>query len=114
MKKVVGYIRVSTSDQADFGVSLAAQREKIEQYAALYDLELVEIIEDAGQSAKSLNRAGLQKALAMLKTGKAEGLLVAKLDRLTRSVKDLGALIDRAQQRSSTSSHSPWVTHNSE
>src|SRR5262249_4676339 len=53
----------------------AAQRAKLEAYAQLYDLELVAVIEDAGVSAKSLNRPGLQEALAMLKTGKAQGLL---------------------------------------
>ena len=94
MKKVVGYIRVSTHEQAIHGVSLAAQTEKLRQYAALYDVELVAIEEDPGGSAKHLDRPGLHRALAALKSGKAEGLLVAKLDRLTRSVKDLGTLID--------------------
>jgi len=92
--KVVAYLRVSTEGQAEAGVSLAAQRAKAEAYASLYDLELVAVIEDAGVSAKSLNRLGLTEALAMLDAGTAEGLLVAKLDRLTRSVKDLGTLLD--------------------
>jgi DNA invertase Pin-like site-specific DNA recombinase len=52
------------------------------------------VIEDAGLSAKTLDRPGLQTALAMLKTGQAAGLVIAKLDRLTRSVRDLGALIE--------------------
>jgi len=92
--KAVGYIRVSTEEQATDGVSLKAQREKLEAYASLYDVELVAIIEDAGGSAKSLNRPGLRKALNMLKTGKADGLLIAKLDRLSRSVADWNFLID--------------------
>ena len=46
-KRVVGYVRVSTDKQADGGVSLDAQTEKIRQYAALYDLHLVNIIIDA-------------------------------------------------------------------
>jgi site-specific DNA recombinase len=74
---------------------LDAQRVKAAAYAELYDLELVEVIVDAGESAKSLNRPGLQRALAMLKKGEAEALLVVKLDRLTRSVVDLGALVDK-------------------
>jgi DNA invertase Pin-like site-specific DNA recombinase len=57
----------------------------VKAYAELYDLELAETIVDAGESSKSLDPPGLQRALAMLKTGKAEALLVAKLDRLTRS-----------------------------
>lgn len=93
--KAIGYIRVSTDHQADHGVSLAAQRTKLEAYAALYDIELVGIIEDAGASAKTLKRPGLQQALAMLTKGEASALLVCKLDRLTRSVKDLGILVDK-------------------
>lgn len=92
---VAGYVRVSTDQQADEGVSLDAQRTKLEAYALALDLELVEICEDRGLSAKSLAHPGLQRALALLESGKATGLLVAKLDRLTRSVKDLGDLVDR-------------------
>lgn len=92
--KVVGYIRVSTEEQASDGVSLAAQREKLIGYSKLYDLELVEIIEDAGQSGKTLNRPGLQRALAMIRKGQADGLVIAKLDRLSRSVVDWNTLID--------------------
>jgi site-specific DNA recombinase len=92
--KAVGYIRVSTDKQTEHGVSLEAQQAKIAQYAALYDLELVDIIIDAGASAKTLERPGLQRALGLLRKGQANALLVAKLDRLTRSVKDLGTLVD--------------------
>ncbi len=93
--RVIGYTRVSTDEQAAHGVSLAAQREKLHAYAALYGLEIVELIEDAGQSAKSLKRSGLRRALELLKAGHADGLLIAKLDRLSRSVKDWNSLIDR-------------------
>src|SRR5207253_11046790 len=92
--KAVGYIRVSTDKQAEHGVSLEAQQAKLTQYAALYDIELVEVIVDAGVSAKTLDRPGLQRALGMLRKGQASALLVAKLDRLTRSVKDLGTLVE--------------------
>ena len=92
--KAVGYIRVSTDKQVDHGISLDAQRSKLEAYAALYDIELACVIVDAGVSAKTLDRPGLQQALGMLRRGEAEALLVAKLDRLTRSVKDLGTLLD--------------------
>jgi site-specific DNA recombinase len=94
MIKAVGYIRVSTDEQSASGHSLGAQREKLTAYAALYEIELVEIIEDAGESAKSLNRPGLQRALQMLKSKQVDGLLIAKLDRLTRSVSDWQTLID--------------------
>jgi site-specific DNA recombinase len=92
--RTVAYLRVSTDKQADHGVSLDAQRAKVEAYAMLYDLELVEIIVDAGESAKTLNRPGVQRALGMLKSGKVDALLVVKLDRLVRSVRLLADLVD--------------------
>jgi DNA invertase Pin-like site-specific DNA recombinase len=97
--RVVGYIRVSTEQQADHGVSLEAQREKIQAYAKLYDLELIDIVVDAGASAKTLDRDGLQHALSLLTSGQADALLVTKLDRLTRKVKDLGTLIEEYFER---------------
>ncbi len=93
--KTVAYLRVSTDKQADKGVSLEAQRAKVQSYAQLYDLELVEIVVDAGASAKTLDRPELQRALKMLKAGQSEALLVVKLDRLTRSVVHLGELVER-------------------
>mgnify|MGYP003373045846 FL=1 len=93
--RTIAYIRVSTDKQADAGVSLEAQQAKAQAYSALYDLQLVAVIVDAGESAKTLDRPGLTRALAMLAKGEADALLVAKLDRLTRSVVDLGSLIDR-------------------
>lgn len=93
--RVIGYVRVSTEEQAREGVSLAAQEQKLRAYAELYELDLVEIIADAGQSARTLKRPGLIRALATLDGGLAEGLVIAKLDRLTRSVADWNDLIDR-------------------
>ena len=91
--RVIGYVRVSTDEQASHGVSLAAQAEKVRAYCSLYDLELVELIDDPGASAKTLERPGLARALAALDRGEAAGLVVAKLDRLTRSVVDMAALV---------------------
>lgn len=93
--RTIAYIRVSTDKQAEHGVSLEAQRAKLEAYAALFDLDLIAVEVDAGASAKSLDRPALQRTLAALRAGKAEAVLVAKLDRLTRSVRDLGDLVDR-------------------
>jgi DNA invertase Pin-like site-specific DNA recombinase len=92
--RVVGYTRVSTDRQAEKGVSLEAQYAKLVAYCSLFDYELVGVIEDAGQSAATLERDGLTRALGMLKKGQADALLVVKLDRLTRSVRDLGKLLD--------------------
>jgi DNA invertase Pin-like site-specific DNA recombinase len=93
--KAIGYVRVSTEEQATQGVSLDAQTEKIQAYASLYDIELLEIITDAGVSAKTLERPGLEKALKMLEGGEAEALVIVKLDRLTRSVRDLDYLLEK-------------------
>ena len=92
--RTVAYLRVSTTQQAQDGVSLDAQEAKAKMYAELYDLEVVEFITDPGVSAKTLERPGLKKALELLDQGHAEALLVVKLDRLTRSVRDLGWLLD--------------------
>ncbi len=67
--KVIGYIRVSTDEQAQGGVSLESQRAKLEQYAELYDLDLIEVVVDAGVSAKNLHRDGLKAALSALDGG---------------------------------------------
>src|SRR6266850_5433590 len=93
--RTVVYVRVSTDKQAEKGVSLDAQQAKAKAYAELYDLDIVDVVIDAGLSAKTLARPGLERALGMLKAGKAEALLVVKLDRLTRSVADLGRLVER-------------------
>ena len=90
---VIAYCRVSTAEQSDSGVSLDAQQAKMRAYADLYNLTIVETIIDA-ESAKSLNRSGLQHALNLLRAGKADGLLIVKLDRLTRSIADWQDLID--------------------
>lgn len=92
--RALAYLRVSTADQADRGVSLDAQRAKVEAYASLYDVNIVDVLVDAGESAKTLERPQLQAALARLRRGDADALLVVKLDRLTRSVADLGRLIE--------------------
>src|SRR5437868_1373044 len=92
--RVVGYVRVSTDMQAQEGVSLEAQRARLKAYCVAQDLTLIEIIADEGLSAKSLDRPGLRRALSMLDRYEAQGIVVLKLDRLTRSVKDLGFLCD--------------------
>ena len=91
--KCIAYIRVSTEEQASGGVSLASQESKVRGLASLHELQLIDVVADAGESAKTLKRPGLQRALAMLKSGQADGLIIAKLDRLSRSVADWDHLI---------------------
>src|ERR1700683_4439482 len=95
----VGYVRVSTDKQAERGISLEAQAEKIGAMALVQAEELGEIIVQSGKSAKSLNRPGMAKLLALVDAGKVKAVIVAKLDRLTRSVKDLCELLDRFERK---------------
>lgn len=96
--RAVGYARVSTSDQADNGLSLTAQRAKIGAYATMHDLQLLDVIEDGGVSAKSLDRPGMARLLELIRRRQVDVVVIAKLDRITRSVRDLGELIDLFQR----------------
>lgn len=87
MKKAIGYIRVSTEQQSEKGVSLEAQQAKIESWCKANDYELADVLVDAGISGKSMkNRPGLLKALGMVK--KDTALVAYSLSRLARSTKD--------------------------
>jgi site-specific DNA recombinase len=97
--KVIGYARVSTDKQADRGVSLEAQTEKIRAMTVVHSADLIDIIVEAGESAKSLNRPGMQRLLVLVDSGEVNAVVVAKLDRLTRSVKDLCELLERFDRR---------------
>lgn len=94
MTKAVGYARVSSQDQAESGLSLTHQENKIRAYATALDIELTGIAVDAGYSAKSLNRPAMQEVMNQVKSGAVDCVIILKLDRLTRSVKDLGAVVE--------------------
>ena len=93
--KAIGYVRVSTEDQAVEGLSLAAQGARLSAYCEAQGWTLTAIYRDAGVSARSLERPGLEAALEAAAAGEADVLLALKLDRLTRSVVDLYALVER-------------------
>jgi DNA invertase Pin-like site-specific DNA recombinase len=96
----VGYLRVSTEEQADSGLGLGAQRAVIEAEAARRGWELVTVLVDAGASGKSLSgRPALAEALGLVRSGAADVLVVAKLDRLSRSLLDFAGLMADAQGR---------------
>src|SRR5438477_7031466 len=97
--RAIGYVRVSTDRQADHGVSLEAQEAKIRAMAVVQGSEIVELIVDGGESAKDLNRPGMERLLALVDERKVQTVIIAKLDRLTRSVKDLAELLERFQRR---------------
>ena len=91
---VIGYPRVSTDEQARDGKSLEVQTDKIRMYCELHELNLLRIIPDAGVSAKSLDRPGIKLVIAALASGEADGVVITKLDRLTRSLADWSSLIE--------------------
>ena len=97
--RAVGYVRVSTDKQSEHGVSLEAQQEKIRAMAVVHGVELIEMIVDAGESAKDLARPGMEQVLDMVESKRTEMVIIAKLDRLTRSVRDLATLLDQFQRK---------------
>jgi len=90
---VVGYIRVSTKEQAESKLSLTHQEEKIRAHAVSKDLKLGRIFNDAAESAKDLNRPAVQELLGEIEKGRVAHVIILKLDRLIRSVENLGFLI---------------------
>ena len=98
--RVLGYVRVSTDEQAKTGHGLAAQRAAIAAECERRGWDLVGIVgEVKGASAKSLDRAGLQSVLASMDAHEADVLLVAKMDRLSRSLLQGAQVMERAKAR---------------
>lgn len=93
MKKAIGYIRVSTEEQAKNGLSLSSQESTIRIYAKLKKLSPIEIIADS-ESGKSLNREGMKKLVSLCEQGEVGHLIVYKMDRLTRKTRDLLELVE--------------------
>jgi DNA invertase Pin-like site-specific DNA recombinase len=93
MKSILGYARVSTSEQAASGDSLEAQKTKLGAFAIATGRLLREIVVDAGESAKDLRRPGLSRIMKAVELDLVDSILIFKLDRLTRSVRDLAELL---------------------
>jgi|SRR5688572_24740798 len=92
--RAVIYTRVSTDSQAESGLSLEHQLEKCRALAVVNDYDVIDVITDAGESAASLDRPGMARVLGLVSSRKIEAVLIAKLDRLTRSVRDLADVLD--------------------
>ncbi|MEK7874645.1 MAG: recombinase family protein [Pseudomonadota bacterium] len=88
------YIRVSTEDQAKEGYSLEVQREYLESFAVREGYEVFRVYSDDGISAYSTRRPALQQLLADAKAKRFELVLVHKIDRFSRNLKDLLMLVD--------------------
>ena len=94
-KKIAGiYIRVSTEDQAREGFSLGEQEEKLRQLCEFKEYKIFKVYQDAGISAKDMeHRPGFQQMMEDMRNGKINYIVAYKLDRVTRSVRDLELLI---------------------
>jgi site-specific DNA recombinase len=79
-KTAIGYVRVSTQEQVTEGVSLDAQRDRLRTYCRFHAIKLIDIKADEGISGGTLERPGLQAALEMIRRGRANTLIVVKLD----------------------------------
>ena len=104
--KAMGYVRVSTEEQAREGISLEAQEAKIKAYVELHNLGEVEIIRDELKSGKDLNREGIQEIIRLAKEREISHLIVYKLDRLTRRTLDLLTLVEEVFKPNSVEFHS--------
>lgn len=94
-KRAIGYVRVSTEEQAETGLGLDIQRERVRAFIESQGYELLEVVEDAGFSGGSVNRPGLQRILQLAGERAFEVLVVYKFDRLSRSVADALEIVDK-------------------
>jgi len=99
-KKVAGiYIRVSTEDQAREGFSLGEQEEKLRQLCKYKNFEIFKVYKDAGISAKDMkHRPAFQEMMEDMNKGLINYIVAYKLDRVTRSVRDLEVLISTLEE----------------
>jgi DNA invertase Pin-like site-specific DNA recombinase len=97
-KQVIGYLRVSTEEQAVSGLGLADLRSVITADAGRRGWEHVTFLSDEGYSARNLARPSIAIALEMLRKGEASVLVVSKLDRLSRSLLDFATVMDTAKR----------------
>ena len=100
VKKIAGiYIRVSTEDQAREGFSLGEQEEKLRQLCEFKEYQIFKVYQDAGISAKDMeHRPGFQQMMDDMRKGKINYIVAYKLDRVTRSVRDLEQLIEELEK----------------
>lgn len=98
-RKAFAYARVSTHEQEEIGHSLAAQRATIERYCAAEDIEIVELLSEVASGGDHpMKRTNFRYILEQLQKGKANMIIVVKLDRLSRCSKDINMLIESFEE----------------
>jgi site-specific DNA recombinase len=98
----IGYLRVSTDDQADNGISLDYQEKACREAAKRDGYIDVEIIKDEGKTGTNLNRAGIQKVIQMAKDREIDAVYITNSDRLSRNVINHGILKQTFQKNNVT------------
>lgn len=94
IKRIVGYVRVSTEEQASEGLSLDHQEGRIRAYAESQGWELLKIYREEGFSGKTKDRPELKNMIKDIEAGEIDCVLVYKVDRLTRRQKDLWEMLE--------------------
>jgi DNA invertase Pin-like site-specific DNA recombinase len=94
IKRIGLYIRVSTEEQAVEGYSISGQRERLKAFCVAQSWETIKFYVDEGISGRSTERPALKKLMKDIEDGLIDVLLVYRLDRLTRSVRDLHDILD--------------------
>lgn len=97
MKEVYGYIRVSTAKQGEKGISLSEQKDAIQRYALLNNLHIISWFEERETAAKH-GRTEFTKMMSLLRSGVASGVVIHKIDRSARNLRDWADLVDLADQ----------------
>ncbi|MDF2956283.1 MAG: Site-specific DNA recombinase SpoIVCA/DNA invertase PinE [Candidatus Alkanophagales archaeon MCA70_species_2] len=97
-RKVGLYIRVSTLEQAESGISIDAQRSSLQKFCELHGWNIHREYVDAARSAATMERKALQKLLKDCRSGEIDTVVVFKLDRLSRSLRDLILLMDELKR----------------
>ena len=96
--RAIAYTRVSTEEQSRSGLGLEDQRTRLIEEIDRRGWELAEVITDEGFTGSNIDRPGIEKALTFLKDGTADALVVAKLDRLSRSLLDFATLMEQSRR----------------
>lgn len=91
--KALAYVRVSTEEQAREGISLQNQESRIRAFCQAKDWGLADVLVDEGYSGSSLDRPRMQELIRRCQRREVDVVVIYKLDRLTRSVRDLGYLV---------------------
>jgi DNA invertase Pin-like site-specific DNA recombinase len=98
-KNMIGYLRVSSAKQKQAGWGMAAQQTALDDYEAKSGDKIIDTEKDEAKSGKSMDdRDGLLRAMERCKSGEADGIVIAKLDRLIRNIEDYYALRRQARE----------------